>query len=136
MKFTNDSTIAKYSENPEVLAETLKDVTIGIERVPLHDFLDHMVYRIEVTRNGKVIKFIFHDSIDNCDKRKKPGWYSILCCIGSNGLMDVSSFENFCSEFGYNPDLIKDNALYEKCKEQYTKIHTLFTDEELENFPR
>ena len=61
--------------------------------------------------------------------------YSILCCIGLDGSLDVSTFEGFCSELGYDTDSRKALELYLACQEQSGKIHKLFTDEELEAFP-
>lgn len=62
--------------------------------------------------------------------------YSILCSMGSDGCMDMSSFENWCSEFGHDTDSRKAFALYMECQEQVDKILKLFSTEELSCFPR
>lgn len=62
-------------------------------------------------------------------KGKKPSLYSILCCLTKN---NPGTFENFCSEFGYDEDSRKAYKTYTAVKEEYMNMCSLFNDEELE----
>ena len=44
-------------------------------------------------------------------------------------------FEEFCSEFGYNPDSIKDKKIWERCLKQSHKLQKIFSDNEIECLP-
>lgn len=61
--------------------------------------------------------------------------YSILCCMGLDGRMDVSNFENWCSILGYDTDSRKALSIYLECQEQANKVLKLFSEEELNCFP-
>ncbi len=58
-----------------------------------------------------------------------PDLYSILACLQK---YDVGSFEDFCSEFGYDEDSRKAYNTYTAVKEEYMNMCSLFNDEELE----
>lgn len=156
-------TMKKYSNNPELLGKVLTSVKIYLECSGIgHRHIGgkecpNRTWKVRIDRNGKSISFEFHDSVasymaeatrfpgqhrrDNFTGRIENVWqwedlaYSILCCVGSDGLLEVSSYENFCLELGYDTDSRKALELYLACQEQSGKIHKLFTDEELEAFP-
>lgn len=58
-----------------------------------------------------------------------PSEYSILACLTK---YDPGTFEDFCSEFGYDEDSKKAEATYKAVKEEYMAVVSLFTDEEIE----
>lgn len=58
-----------------------------------------------------------------------PTNYSILSCLQK---YDVGTFENFCSEFGYDTDSRKAEKTYKAVCEEYKNLCTLFTDAEIE----
>ena len=60
---------------------------------------------------------------------KHPDLYAILCCLTK---YDPGTFENFCSEFGYDKDSRKAYNTYTAVKEEYMNMCSLFNDEELE----
>ena len=60
---------------------------------------------------------------------KQPDLYAILCCLTK---YDPGTFENFCSEFGYDEDSRKVYKIYQAVKEEYMNMCSLFNDEELE----
>lgn len=55
------------------------------------------VFHINLARNGKSYTFDFGQSIEAGNKA--PTMYDILACLQK---YDVGSFDDFCSEFGYN----------------------------------
>ncbi len=58
----------------------------------------------------------------------KPTEYDILACITK---YDPDTFENFCSEFGYDTDSRRAEAIYEAVKDEYLNICRLFNEDEL-----
>lgn len=60
---------------------------------------------------------------------KEPTLYDILTCLTK---YDVGTFENFCSEFGYDEDSRKAEKTYNAVVKEYESMCRLFSDEELE----
>lgn len=61
--------------------------------------------------------------------KKVPTAYDILSCLTK---YDPDTFENFCSEFGYDTDSKKAEKTYNAVKDEYKNICTIFTDAEIE----
>lgn len=59
---------------------------------------------------------------------KPPVMYDVLACLVKD---NPGTFENFCSDFGYNTDSIKARKTYADVKEQYLQMCGLFNEEEL-----
>ena len=80
------------------------------------------------TGNYKVDRPIYLD--DYCVKVPgiPPTAYSILACLTKD---DPRTFEDFCSEFGYDTDSKKAEKTYNAVKEEWLKVCSLFSDEEL-----
>ena len=66
---------------------------------------------------------------DQITYSEEPTNYDILACIHK---YDVGSFEDFCGDFGYNIDSIQAEKTYKAVCEEYEKLCTIFTDEEME----
>lgn len=64
------------------------------------------------------------------EKRVKPSSYDILTCLTK---YDPDTFENFCSEFGYDTDSRKAEKTYKAVFNEWQNICMLFTDEEIEH---
>lgn len=62
-------------------------------------------------------------------KKHTPNAYDILSCL--DGYMP-STFEDFCSEFGYDTDSIRALKTYIECQKQYDGLRKIFTSEQLE----
>lgn len=60
--------------------------------------------------------------------------YSILACCRSEFYVPIS-FTDFCGEFGYSDDSIKAKETWEGCLEQYSKLHRIFTQEDIDLLP-
>ena len=56
-----------------------------------------------------------------------PTQASVLYCLLSDAQLADQNFDDFCSEFGYDPDSRKDFKIYESCCETLQKIRKLFT---------
>lgn len=71
----------------------------------------------------------YTSSIDTIHYPKAPTPYSILACLTK---YDPGTFEDFCSEFGYDTDSKKAEKTYNAVKEEYLNVCSLFSDAELE----
>jgi len=88
-----------------------------------------------IDKDGKIniSKFKFNlpyplGSFEEILKPKAPTNYDILACLTK---YDPNTFEDFCSEFGYDEDSRKALKVYEAVKKEFTDLCTLFNDEEL-----
>ena len=60
---------------------------------------------------------------------ENPKLYNILVCLQK---YEVGTFEEFCSEFGYDVDSITAKKTYKAVVKEYDKLCSLFNDYELE----
>lgn len=58
-----------------------------------------------------------------------PSEYSVLACLTK---FDPGSFEDFCSEFGYNTDSEKADKVYSGVKEEWLNVCRMWSDSEIE----
>lgn len=93
----------------------------------------HNIYRVTIKRNEKQFSFNFTDSKHNTDNNIKPNEYDVLSCLTK---CDVGTFEDFCSEFGYetwaeypargyNKESYK---TYKAVEKEYNNVVRLFED--------
>lgn len=101
------------------------------------------VYKVRIDRNGKTMYVSFGDSLENTIRGKRPSAYDILACLQK---YPVYSFEDFCSEYGYEmyanyPEEAnrygynkESYRIFRACEKQYAQVQRLFGDclEELE----
>lgn len=66
---------------------------------------------------------------DSIRRPKAPTAYDILACLQK---YPVYSFEDFCSEYGYDVDSRKAYKTYKAVKREWENICILFTDAEIE----
>jgi len=59
----------------------------------------------------------------------KPREYDILACLDG---YSPDTFENWCSNFGYDTDSITAAKIYIECQKQYDGLRKIFTSEQLE----
>jgi hypothetical protein len=87
------------------------------------------VYSITLKHLGLRYIFRFGQSICNSgNDRLEPSAYSILACVEKN---DPGTFENFCSECGYDTDSKKAETTYKAVLKQWTALSRLYTEDEL-----
>lgn len=68
-------------------------------------------------------------NVRNNPNFKAPTPYDVLACLTK---YDPGTFENFCSEYGYDADSRKAEKTYKAVCEEYTSLCTLFSSEEME----
>lgn len=90
-------------------------------------------YKVTLSGDGREsITFDFWGSINDRKAGEDPSEYSILSCI-SGDIHCPESFEDFCSEYGYDEDSRKAYAMWERCAEFGRTLRGFFRDgEEME----
>lgn len=81
------------------------------------------IFNCTLTRNGKRYTFNFGQSI--AAGNVEPTMYDILTTLTK---YDPETFENFCSEYGYNTDSIKALNTYKAVKREFNGVNRLFND--------
>ena len=61
-------------------------------------------------------------------KKRVPTPYDVLTCLTKN---DPGTFDDFCSEYGFDNDSIRARTTWEAVVEEWRKVKAFFTDEEL-----
>jgi hypothetical protein len=129
---------------------TMEAVLLGTYKYFADDKDKRDVYKITLKRNGKEYSFDFGQSLANsyyykeAEAQKKayrannygffkpikkseliPTCYDVLASIEK---YDTGSFDDWCSNFGYETDSRKALETYLKCQEQFDNINRLFHD--------
>lgn len=71
----------------------------------------------------------FFDEFCKLVKGVPPNEYDVITCLQS---YDVGTFEDFCSNFGYDIDSMKANEIYKLAVNEHQNLCTLFSDKELQ----
>lgn len=88
------------------------------------------VYRVTLKNNRHTFRFNFGQSLRNSDYGNTPPTaYDVLACLTK---YPVYSFEDFCSEYGYDTDSRKAYKTYKAVKREWENVDKLFTSEEIE----
>lgn len=158
-----NDTCFEYSENPKKLKKLMQEVEITVEYkgTDIHftdDKEKRIILEIKVLRGENGMFFTFGMSIHDTElfalsaksaAQKLPFaeiykkryeirdnlLYSILSCIASDYYCP-ETFEDFCTEFGYDTDSRRAEKTFHACLEQSRKLKTVFTPEEIEYLPR
>jgi hypothetical protein len=94
------------------------------------------IYKLTLKRKGKSISFRFGQSINATEKGTIPNAYDLLATLQK---YEIGSFEDFCSEFGY--EALNDNytgrnrkssKIYNAVCKEWEKVNSFFTSDELE----
>jgi hypothetical protein len=84
------------------------------------------IYKITLRRkNVGSYTFTFGTSINDTKKNITPNAYDVLACLQK---YEVSSFEDFCYDFGYNTDSRKAEKTYKAVLKEYKNVYRLFSD--------
>lgn len=59
----------------------------------------------------------------------EPTAYDILACLTKH---EVGSFEEFCSDYGYDTDSMKAHGVYKAVSEEWQNVQIIWNDEEIE----
>lgn len=82
-------------------------------------------YKVTISRNGKSMRSNFYDSIYSTEHHLIPSENDILCCLQTS---DPGTFEEFCHDYGYNSDSIKDHQTYKAVCREWKKVERVFGD--------
>lgn len=66
--------------------------------------------------------------LDQSDTALQPSAYDLLACLTK---YDPGTFENFCSDYGYDPDSRKAEKIYHSVVKEWNDISSLFNEKEL-----
>jgi hypothetical protein len=66
---------------------------------------------------------------DAIHRPKAPTAYDVLTCLQKN---DVGTFEDFCSEFGFDTDSRRAETTYKAVVDEFKNLCALFSDSEIE----
>lgn len=75
------------------------------------------------------IRYDFKTGDYTATKGTSPTAYDILACLTKS---NPGTFENFCGDFGYNEDSRKAEKVYNAVTQEYLKVTSFFTAQELE----
>lgn len=98
---------------------------VKMQRDIENDFLIHQVIRQIVQLKEKKDEL----GILQADTIIHPSAYAVLTCLQK---YDPGTFENFCSEFGYDTDSRKAVSTYKAVCKEWQNINKLFLDSEIE----
>lgn len=85
------------------------------------------IYKCTLKNANGSYTFKFGQSIANEDTT--PTAYDVLACLTK---YDPGTFDNFCSEFGYDTDSRKAENVYKAVCKEYENVCRLFSDEQIE----
>lgn len=85
------------------------------------------IYNIVLKNKAHRYRFTFGQSIANAGKH--PTAYEVLSCLQK---YDVGTFDDFCSDFGYDTDSRKAYKAYKAVLREWKNVGLLFTTEQLE----
>lgn len=90
-------------------------------------------YRITISRKGGGrVAFDFWGSVNDMNAgRREIDAYSVLSCVSSD-IYTPDTFEEFCSEYGYDSDSIKTKQLFTRANRFAQRLRAFFTEEEIE----
>ena len=97
-----------------------------------HSSKENLKERISKTISEKIKGLKSISSYLNNEQKEiieEPRLYDIIACLTK---YDPGTFEDFCSEFGYDDDSGSAEKIYNAVKDEYLSMCTLFSDEELE----
>lgn len=85
------------------------------------------IFRITLKNKLHTYRFNFGQSVANAGITPKP--YDVLSCLTK---YEVGTFENFCSDYGYDIDSRKAYKTYKAVMKEWKNIELLFTPEQIE----
>lgn len=88
-----------------------------------NDKKQRFVFKLRLKRNKKQYTFTFGQSIS--EDSNEPDLYSVLSCLTK---YDPYSFEDFCSEYGYDNDSRSAEKVYNAVCKEYAAVERLFGD--------
>ena len=93
------------------------------------DDTERNYYSFEIRTQKGTMSGTFWDSIHNTQRNNKPTEYDILACLTK---YDPGTFEEFCSDYGYDEDSRTAEKIYIAVVREYKQLERIFTTEQLE----
>ena len=122
---------SQYNQAVELLAKEFNiKLKVVSSRYGMHfvnDNQSRFIFKLKLSRGRKSYTFEFGQSISKGNE--KPTLYCVLSCLQK---YDVGTFEDFCSEFGYNFGSRNTKKVYKAVVKEYDKMCSLFSNDELE----
>ena len=81
------------------------------------------VFKLRLTRNIQRYTFEFGQSI--AEGEMPPTMYDVLSCLQKN---EIGTFQDFCSDFGYNDDSIRAYKTYKAVLKEYNAVQSKLSD--------
>lgn len=86
-------------------------------------------YRITLTHKGKKCQFIFND---NCYNKSRKSDFLYCLVLDSQAYEYSRDMNDFIKSFGYLEDEKLGKKAYDSCMRQYTRLHRLFNESEID----
>lgn len=83
-------------------------------------------HKITVSFNGKKLSFDFWNSLSEGEIKTEDSLIGALDCFLSDSNAGEQSFEDFCSEFGYDEDSRKAEKIHNSCIKSFDKFNRVF----------
>lgn len=87
------------------------------------------IYAVTFKRGQKLFRLKFGQSINDTGKGIAPTAYDVLACLTKN---DPGTFEDFCSEFGYEQESRRAEKTYKATCKEWADVCRLWSDAEIE----
>lgn len=88
-------------------------------------------YDVTITTPRGTMTYVFWNSIYNAEAM--PNEYDVLACLGK---YDVGTFEDFCSEFGYDEESRMAERIYIAVIKEYKDLTRIFTEDQMEELSK
>lgn len=85
---------------------------------------DH--YKVTLKRGRKRMTLTYSKGYGHTGE--PPAVDEVLCCLAQDVGYEGESFEDFCSNFGYDPDSRKASRIFEACNRQTQKLRNFLGD--------
>ncbi len=82
-------------------------------------------HRVTVSHNGQRASFEFWASIMHPEVRSNADLRGAFDCFLSDAMAGMQSFEEFCSDFGYDTDSRKAERTWRACQRSHEKAYRL-----------
>lgn len=83
-------------------------------------------HTVTISHNGKRASFEFWGSIMSPEISTDNDLQHAFYCFLSDAVSAKNSFEDFCSEFGYDTDSRKVESIYKACERSLAKLERLY----------
>jgi len=83
-------------------------------------------YKVKISYQKRSGVFEYTDSVVNTNEGKEPKKKDVLYCLVMDYTSASENFEDFCSEFGYNTDSIKDQNIFKAVQKNSEKMKRIY----------